>query len=299
MFSGLKKRWNVDGWRLLLILITFAIGGSATGYVGKLLMNALRIETPWLYILIYVLVVTLIWPLMVIIVSIFFGQFNFFRSYLKKMGSRIFGLKKSTPKSAPSAPPSSKPVQIAIFASGTGTNAQKIVDYFRNHPSISIRLIVSNKATAGVLAIASKENIATMLIEKEKFFNSDAYVQQLRDYGIDFIVLAGFLWKLPPQLINGWQRRIINIHPALLPKYGGKGLYGHHVHEAVIKAREKESGITIHYVDEIYDHGDPIFQEKVIVEEGDTPEILSKKIQALEHLHFPRIIERVVQSMGT
>ena len=298
MFSGLKKRWNVGGWRLLLILITFAIGGSVTGYVGKLLMGFLRIETPWLYIIIYVAVVALIWPLMVIVVSFFFGQFNFFRNYLRKMSVRIFGSRKTISNVVQSAARSSEIIHLAIFASGTGTNAQKIIDYFRNHSSIKVVLVVSNKADAGVLAIANKERINTLIIEKEKFFRGNAYVDEFRSHGVDFIVLAGFLWKLPPLLINAWYKRIINIHPALLPKYGGKGLYGNHVHEAVINAGEKESGITIHYVDEIYDHGDPIFQEKVLVEPGDTPELLSKKIQALEHLHFPRIIEQVVQRTG-
>jgi len=295
MFSGLKKRWNVEGWRLLLILITFAIGGSATGYVGKLLMGFLQIETTWLYIIIYIAIVTLIWPLMVIVISFFFGQFNFFRNYLQRMGARIFGSKKSLSNVVQAAARSTKTVHLAIFASGAGTNAQKIIDYFRNHPSIKIGLIVSNKPTAGVIAIANKERISSMIIEKEKFFRGNAYVDELRSHQVDFIVLAGFLWKLPPTLIQAWHKRILNIHPALLPKYGGKGLYGHHVHEAVLNAGEKESGITIHYVDEIYDHGDPIFQEKVVVEEGDTPELLSKKIQALEHLHFPRIIEQVVK----
>jgi formyltetrahydrofolate-dependent phosphoribosylglycinamide formyltransferase len=296
MFSGLKKRWDVDGWRLLLILITFAVGGSATGYVGKLLMSFLQIETPWLYIIIYVLLVTTIWPLMVIMVSIVFGQFNFFRKYLRKMGSRIFGGRKKLSNSFESPAIPHQKINLAVFASGTGSNAQKIIDYFRNHPTIKIQLIVSNRPTAGVLEIARREGVDTLIIEKEKFFTGNAYVDELKELGIDLIVLAGFLWKLPPMLVNAFQKRIINIHPALLPKYGGKGLYGQHVHEAVLNAGEKESGITIHYVDEIYDHGDPIFQEKVVVEEGDTPEILSKKIQVLEHLHFPRIIEQVVQN---
>ena len=185
-------------------------------------------------------------------------------------------------------------VQIAIFASGTGTNAQKIIDYFRTHPTIKVALIVSNKPGSGVLSIGSQEGIPQIIIDKEKFFRGNAYVDELKSFGIDFIVLAGFLWKVPLPIISAWHKRIINIHPALLPKFGGKGLYGHHVHEAVINSREKESGITIHYVDEIYDHGDPIFQEKVIIEEGDTPDTLAKKIQVLEHLHFPRIIEKVV-----
>jgi len=234
---------------------------------------------------------------MVIVISFFFGQFNFFRNYLRRMGARIFGSKKSMSGVVQAAARSTKKVHLAVFASGTGSNAQKIIDYFRNHPSIRIALIVSNKPTAGVLGIANNERINSLIIEKEKFFRGNAYVDELRSHEIDFIVLAGFLWKLPPSLIHAWHKRIINIHPALLPKYGGKGLYGHHVHEAVINAGEKESGITIHYVDEIYDHGDPIFQEKVVVEDGDTPELLSKKIQALEHLHFPRIIEEVVKNV--
>jgi formyltetrahydrofolate-dependent phosphoribosylglycinamide formyltransferase len=300
MFSGLKKRWNVNGWRLLLILITFALAGSATGYLGKMLISFLGIESAWLYIIIYVVAITIIWPLMVVLVSLFFGQFNFFRGYLGRMGKRAFGRKKnpaSLPLTQIHPEPGSKIVRIAIFASGTGTNAQKIIDHFRHHPFIQVSMVVSNKPTAGVLGIARKERIASMVIEKEKFFRGNAYVDELRSYQIEFIVLAGFLWKLPSRLVSAWHKRIINIHPALLPKYGGKGLYGHHVHEAVIKAGEKESGITIHYVDEIYDHGETIFQEKVLVENGDTPETLALKIQALEHAHFPKVIEQVIQSV--
>ena len=299
MFSGLKKRWNVNGWRLLLILITFAVAGSATGYLGKMLMSFLGIETVWLYIIIYVVAITIIWPLMVVLVSLFFGQFNFFRGYLERMGKRIFGRKKNTSSlslAQTHSEPGSKIVRIAIFASGTGTNAQKIIDHFKQHPSIKVNLVVSNKPTAGVLGIARKESIAALVIEKEKFFRGNGYVDELKSFQIDFIVLAGFLWKLPSRLVSAWHKRIINIHPALLPKYGGKGLYGHHVHEAVIKAGEKESGITIHYVDEIYDHGESIFQEKVLVENGDTPETLARKIQTLEHAHFPKVIEQVIVS---
>ena len=123
---------------------------------------------------------------------------------------------------------------------------------------------------AGVLKIAAKENIPTLIIEKEKFFRGHAYIKELKEKQIDFIVLAGFLWKLPAALIKAYPDRIINIHPALLPKYGGKGLYGHYVHEAVIANKEKESGITIHYVDEIYDHGKIIFQAKCAIMENDT-----------------------------
>jgi len=188
----------------------------------------------------------------------------------------------------------SKKINIAIFASGTGTNAQKIIDHFAKHPSIVVSLIVCNKPNAGVLKIAEKEQIPSLLIEKERFFSGDAYIKELKERQIDFIVLAGFLWKLPATLIKEYPSRIINIHPALLPKYGGKGLYGNFVHEAVLANKEKESGISIHYVDEIYDHGEIVFQKSCPVFETDTPESLARRIHALEHEHYPRVIEEIV-----
>jgi len=184
--------------------------------------------------------------------------------------------------------------QVAIFASGAGSNAARIIDRFRHHPSIKISLIVCNKPDAGVLGIAAKEHIPSLIIEKEQFFRGDAYVAELQREKISFIVLAGFLWKIPSTLIKAFSGRIINIHPALLPKYGGKGFYGRLVHEAVIAAKEKESGITIHYVDELYDHGQVIFQATCIVEPGDTPDTLAQKIHWLEHEHFPRVIEELL-----
>jgi phosphoribosylglycinamide formyltransferase-1 len=183
---------------------------------------------------------------------------------------------------------------IAIFASGAGSNAQKIIDYFRPHVSVKIGLIVCNKPGAGVLAIAEKENIPTLLIEKQAFYNDHAYLPQLKQYRIDFIVLAGFLWKVPLPLIQAYAGKIVNIHPALLPKYGGKGLYGNYVHEAVIKNKEPESGITIHYVDELYDHGNIIFQAHCIVVPGDTTSSLAARVHALEHAHYSRVIEEVI-----
>lgn len=185
-------------------------------------------------------------------------------------------------------------MNLAIFASGTGTNAARIIDYFRGTVNVNVCLIVCNKPGAGVLAVAEKEGVPTLLIEKEPFFRGGAYVDELKGKNIDLIVLAGFLWKIPEALVRAYPGRIINIHPALLPKYGGKGMYGRHVHEAVIAAGEKESGITIHWVDEHYDHGEPIRQVKVIVEPGDTPETLAKKIHLLEYEHFPKVIEEVL-----
>ena len=184
--------------------------------------------------------------------------------------------------------------QIAIFASGAGSNAREIIRHFRNHPTIRVSLIVCNKPGAGVLQIAADEKIPSVMLEKETFFRGDAYVSALQAAGIDFIVLAGFLWKIPDLLIKAYPGKIINIHPALLPKYGGKGMYGGHVHESVIKAGEKESGITIHFVDEHYDHGQPIFQAKVAVDPADTPESLAAKIHKLEHKYYPVVIEEIL-----
>jgi phosphoribosylglycinamide formyltransferase-1 len=190
---------------------------------------------------------------------------------------------------------STSKITIAIFASGAGSNAQKIIDHFRHHPTIKIGLIVCNKEGAGVLLIAKKEAIPFLIIDKERFFRGDAFVADLQQYHIDFIVLAGFLWKIPVKLIQAYPNKIVNIHPALLPKYGGKGMYGNFVHEAVIAANETESGITIHYVDELYDHGGVVFQASCVIDTSDTPETLAKKIHSLEHLHYPKIIEEVVK----
>src|SRR3954468_7692304 len=186
------------------------------------------------------------------------------------------------------------PKNIAIFASGNGSNAKKIIDYFKDNQYIIIKLIVCNKKGAGVITIAAEHNIPVLLIEKERFFSGDSYLQELQATAIDFIVLAGFLWKIPEAIISQYRYRIINIHPALLPKYGGKGMYGLKVHEAVIAAGETESGITIHYVDEHYDNGDVILQAKCSISATDAPETLAEKIHKLEHENYPRVIEECV-----
>ncbi|HEV8081304.1 MAG TPA: phosphoribosylglycinamide formyltransferase [Chitinophagaceae bacterium] len=187
---------------------------------------------------------------------------------------------------------------IAIFASGMGSNAQKIINHFASRDkNAKVALIVCNNPNAGVLKISKKENIPSLIIERGKF-TEDGYVNELKKYEIDLIILAGFLWKVPGALIQSYANKIINIHPALLPKFGGKGMFGNRVHEEVINSKEKESGITIHYVDEIYDHGKIIFQVKCKVEENDTPEILAKKIHTLEHTHYPIIIERIFTSLS-
>lgn len=188
-------------------------------------------------------------------------------------------------------------IQIAVFASGTGTNTREIIGYFRLNPLIKISLVVCNRQGAGVIEIAAKNNIPVLMIDKERFFHGNAYIDELQARQIDFIVLAGFLWKIPSRLIAAFANKIINIHPALLPKYGGRGMYGHFVHEAVIAAGEKESGISIHYVDEWYDHGNIIFQANCTIDENETPASLAKKINALEHIHYPAVIEKTVQTV--
>lgn len=184
--------------------------------------------------------------------------------------------------------------KVAIFASGAGSNAAKIIEYFNTSSLIQIALIVCNKPNAGVLNIANKHAIPSLLIEKDQFFRGDAYVEELKKYKIDFIVLAGFLWKVPEKLIQAYPNAIVNIHPALLPYYGGKGMYGSLVHEAVIANKEKESGITIHYVNENFDEGEHIFKATCTVDEKDTPESLASKIHTLEHAYFARVIEEVI-----
>ena len=186
--------------------------------------------------------------------------------------------------------------RIAIFASGTGSNAQKILSHFKTSNKIDVALIVSNKTNAGVLNFAKEYSVPTLIIDREKFLRGDGYVAELQAAKIDWIILAGFLWKIPVSLLNHWEKRIINIHPALLPKYGGKGMYGEAVHQAVLTANEKESGITIHYVDEQYDHGATIFQATCPVLPTDNAASLANKIHALEHLHYPVIIEKEILS---
>ena len=189
--------------------------------------------------------------------------------------------------------------KIAVFASGAGTNAARIIAHFRHHTTIGMALIVCNKPEAGVLKIAEKENIPSLIIDKEKFFRSDAYIKELIEKEIDLIVLAGFLWKIPSAFIKAFPEKIINIHPALLPKYGGKGMYGQMVHQAVIDNKETESGITIHYVDEVYDHGDTIFQATCPVFESDTADSLAQRVAILEQEYYSQVIKRLLLGIGS
>jgi len=192
--------------------------------------------------------------------------------------------------------PSDKPnkIRLAIFGSGGGSNAEAIIQYFKNHPSIEVALIATNRKNAFILERAKKHNIPSLYLKKSSFYNQDETVLELQSLQIHWIILAGFLWLIPKKLIQAYPSKIINIHPALLPKYGGKGMYGKHVHQAVFDHFEVESGITIHYVNEAYDEGQIIFQKSVTLELLDTPDIIATKVLALEHHHYPRVIDNLL-----
>jgi folate-dependent phosphoribosylglycinamide formyltransferase PurN len=299
------------------VILTFALGGSLSGRLCSFLLKMAFSEKNWAYWLVYPIVLTILWPFSVLFVSLLTGQFRFFKGYLSRMGAKLMGGLKPVAGAAP--------IHVAIFASGAGSNARKIIEYFENQyvsefaankntisnatistRPIKVSLIVCNVPTAGVLEIAKEKGIPTLLINKTEFA-SGGYVESLKNADIEFIVLAGFLWKVPEVLVNAYQKGailnnqrrtsfgIINIHPALLPNYGGKGMYGARVHEAVIASGESKSGITIHWVDANYDEGDIIFQAECTISSGDTPEVLAQKIHALEHQHFAPVIEKLLR----
>ncbi|HWZ21837.1 MAG TPA: phosphoribosylglycinamide formyltransferase [Cytophagaceae bacterium] len=185
--------------------------------------------------------------------------------------------------------------KIAIFCSGSGSNAQKIIEYFQNRNDIKIAVLMSNKADAYALEHAKNANIPTWVFNRNDFYNTELVLEKLKAYEIDYIILAGFLWLIPENLVRNFPEKIINIHPALLPKFGGKGMFGMHVHNAVVANKESESGITIHFVNAHYDEGNVIFQTSCALEPTDTSEEVAKKVLSLEHTHFPRVIEEVIQ----
>jgi phosphoribosylglycinamide formyltransferase-1 len=184
--------------------------------------------------------------------------------------------------------------KIALFASGSGTNAQNIIQYFADNKFITIDSLWSNNPKAYALTRAQGMGVKTFVFNRHQLYETDEILKMLQDRGIDMIVLAGFLWLVPEAIINNF--KIINIHPALLPKYGGKGMYGMKVHQAVVDNKEPESGITIHYVDNIYDNGKVIFQAKCKIEPSDTPEMVARKIHQLEYEHFPVVIENLIMN---
>jgi phosphoribosylglycinamide formyltransferase 1 len=187
--------------------------------------------------------------------------------------------------------------RMVIFASGSGTNMERIASVFASDSEIEIALVVCNKLGAGVIARAEKAGIPVRMIDKAYFYDSDKLTKELLSLKTDLIVLAGFLWLVPKHLLASFPGRIINIHPALLPKFGGKGMYGEKVHEAVIAANEKQSGITIHYVNEQYDSGDIIFQKAFELHPDETPQTLAQRIHSLEYKHFPEVIEHLLKSL--
>ena len=319
--SGIKKlreKWGLAPVQFWLEILTFALGGSLSGRLCSFLLKMAFSEKNWAFWLVYPIVLTILWPFSVLFVSLLTGQFRFFKGYLGRVGAKLVGglgagvdaeASETSGAGASGAVatangPSAAPIHVAIFASGAGSNARKIIEYFENQSisefaaksarPIKVSLIVCNVPTAGVLEIAKEKGIPTLLINKTEFA-SGGYVESLKNADIDFIVLAGFLWKVPEVLVNAFPKAIVNIHPALLPNYGGKGMYGSRVHEAVIAAGESKSGITILWVDAYYDEGDIIFQAECIIEAGDTPEVLAQKIHALEHQHFAPVIEKLLR----
>jgi phosphoribosylglycinamide formyltransferase-1 len=192
--------------------------------------------------------------------------------------------------------PSEDKARIAIFASGTGSNADKICSYFYTHTDISVALIITNRAEAGVRQVAVRHGIESVYIPKKYWPHPEVVLPFLESYEITHIVLAGFLLHVPEWLIQTYQGKIINIHPALLPRYGGKGMYGHHVHEAVKGAGDRVSGITIHEVNEHYDEGRILFQKEVELDEDDSPEMIAQKVLQLEHTYFPQVIEAWIRT---
>lgn len=183
--------------------------------------------------------------------------------------------------------------KIAILASGEGTNAERIIRYFLEKRTAEVALVITNKAQAGVLKRAERLSVPSLILTAQEFASGKA-LEALHLYNIDFIVLAGFLLKVPDTILHDYPNKIVNIHPALLPKFGGKGMYGSHVHQAVIDSNEKESGITIHYINEHYDEGNTIFQATCPVLPDDTPDTLAARVHQLEYEYFPRVIERAI-----
>lgn len=187
--------------------------------------------------------------------------------------------------------------RIAIFASGSGSNAQKIMEHFKRSTEVEVSLVLTNSPEAYVLQRADSFEIPSHIFDRHEFYQTDEVLDLLKNLDIDLVVLAGFLWLIPQNLLKEYPGRIINIHPALLPKYGGKGMYGDRVHKAVMEANESEGGITIHYVNENYDEGEFIYQAKYRIEKDDNLEMIKFKGQQLEHLHYPRIVETLIKKI--
>lgn len=187
--------------------------------------------------------------------------------------------------------------RIAIFASGSGSNAQKIMEHFKRSSDAEVVLILTNNPNAYVLQRADNFEVPSHIFTRNEFYNTDDVIKLLKNLQVDLIVLAGFLWLVPVSLLKAFPNKIINLHPSLLPKYGGAGMYGDHVHKAVLANKEEESGITIHFVNEMFDEGEIIHQSKFRIDPGDNLEMIKFKGQQLEHQHFPRVVESLLKKM--
>jgi len=187
---------------------------------------------------------------------------------------------------------------LAIFASGSGTNAEQIIHYFSDHKRATVKLVLSNRRDAYVLTRVKKSGVPSWVFDRDDLYHSERVLNRLQEEQIDLIVLAGFLWLIPDTILKAYPNRIINIHPALLPGFGGKGMFGRHVHEAVIAAGEQQSGITIHLVDKVYDNGKILFQATCPVFPGDTPDTLAARIHELEHRYYPEVIRDYLDTIG-
>lgn len=183
--------------------------------------------------------------------------------------------------------------RIILFASGSGSNVENIIEYFQERKTVQVTHVLTNNKDAKVIDRCKRLNIKCLLFNREEFYHSEKVLNLINEEA-DFLILAGFLWKIPQQIINVFPNKIINIHPALLPKYGGKGMYGKYIHEAIIKNKEQETGITIHYVNKNYDEGIILFQKKVTLSISDTSKDVADKIHLLEMEYFPKIIEKVI-----
>ena len=282
MLKKLQQHWKVNPTDLVFILLTFAVTGTFTAWVSEEITNWLSVEKyslGWWFLKILVLLFG--YQVFLLFFGFCFGQFSFFWKFEKKFLRKLGILKREG-------------VTIAIFASGTGTNTARIIEYFKKHSYIHVGMVVTNNPQAGVIQVAENAGIPLMVINKDSFQNP-VFIEHLQEKNIHWIILAGFLWKIPPALIKAFPDRILNIHPALLPRFGGHGMYGARVHEAVLKQGEKNSGITIHYVDEVYDNGKIIHQSTCEVSEKDDPASLAARVHALEHEHYPAVIEKEIK----
>ena len=285
MFKKLQKKWQVSPWNLFFILCTFALGGSACGRFGTFILNNLSVEKGPVWFVLYAVIITLLWPVCVLLISIPLGQYRFFRNYISRIWKKISG-KKTVEK---------RKINLAVFASGTGSNTLNIINYFNNHPNIAVNLVVAGNSKAGVIQIAYNKHINCLILDKNSLYDTPSLLQKLEDAQVDFLILAGFLKKIPVDIINQYHHKILNIHPALLPAFGGKGMYGKRVHDAVVASGVSETGITIHVVDEEYDHGDTVFQARYSIEPGEDAASIEKKVRQLEIQHYPAVIESFIQ----